>query len=257
MTALPEGQTATAAWQPSAYRLPSARGWKLAAWGLLWSLAAFAGAFLVGFFFGVVFTVTGIKTSLSATDLDAFYGLVGVLGSFAVLLWVSFNIGAERGSGEAMASDEAPRRPVRVVLAALILLLYSAFITFSVLSTVPEFLQKTVGASWWVITFGFFITVIGAPIAEEIFYRGWLWDGLRRSWGPLATAAATSVLWLLIHAPDGLARVTILLPGAIVLSYARHRGGSVWAPLIIHAANNAVAAGIAWLALWLGWLAWP
>ena len=33
--------------------------------------------------------------------------------------------------------------------------------------------------------------VIGAPVAEEVFFRGWLWAGLRQSWGVLGTSAAT------------------------------------------------------------------
>jgi membrane protease YdiL (CAAX protease family) len=67
----------------------------------------------------------------------------------------------------------------------------------------------------------------------------------------------TGILFLLVHLPDGAARMALLLPAVVVLSLARHFGGSVRATIIIHALNNATAFGTPWLALWLGWLAWP
>lgn len=80
-----------------------------------------------------------------------------------------------------------------------------------------------------------------APIAEELFFRGWLWTALRRSLGPILTAVATSLFWLSLHAPDGLIRPLLLLPMAIILAAARHFTGSVRGPIMVHIFNNAMA----------------
>lgn len=41
--------------------------------------------------------------------------------------------------------------------------------------------------------------VAGAPVAEEMFFRGWLWVGLRRRWGAWRTGGVTGLLFLLMH----------------------------------------------------------
>lgn len=38
-----------------------------------------------------------------------------------------------------------------------------------------------------------------AQASEELFFRGWLWTGLRKHWSFVPTAAATSAHWLAIH----------------------------------------------------------
>jgi len=83
-----------------------------------------------------------------------------------------------------------------------------------------------------------------APIGEELFFRGWLWTALRRSWGPAATLICTSLPWLLMHFADGTWRALVLVPAAILLGLARHYGGSVRASLILHLVNNGTAIGL-------------
>ncbi|MSP88099.1 MAG: CPBP family intramembrane metalloprotease [Alphaproteobacteria bacterium] len=71
------------------------------------------------------------------------------------------------------------------------------------------------------------------------------------------TAPVTSIMWLALHLPEGMARVILLLPLTIALPLARHFGGSVRASIIVHACSNAIAVAMPWLAVWLGWLARP
>lgn len=86
-----------------------------------------------------------------------------------------------------------------------------------------------------------------APIAEELFFRGWLWTGLRRHWAPVPTALATALPWVLLHATDGLLRPLFLLPAAVILSVARHKCGSVRASIFLHMTNNSFATLLATL----------
>jgi membrane protease YdiL (CAAX protease family) len=87
---------------------------------------------------------------------------------------------------------------------------------------------------WLSLTHGFF-SVLLAPLSEELFYRGWLWTGLRKHWGWLPTAALTSAAWLVGHSA---ATVGWLLPVAVILSVARHYGQSVRASIALHILYN-------------------
>jgi membrane protease YdiL (CAAX protease family) len=98
----------------------------------------------------------------------------------------------------------------------------------------------------------FLLIVPVAPIAEELFFRGWLWTALRRSWGVWPTAVCTAGMWLAVHALDAPARVLMLLPMAVLLSLARYYGNSVRASLAVHIVNNATASVIQLAALLFG-----
>jgi membrane protease YdiL (CAAX protease family) len=73
--------------------------------------------------------------------------------------------------------------------------------------------------------------IVLAPLAEELFFRGWLWTGLRKHLSPLSTAAITSVLWIGAHGNFSLG----LIMHSVVLSFARHSGNSVRASFALHA----------------------
>ncbi len=89
------------------------------------------------------------------------------------------------------------------------------------------------------------VVVVGAPVSEELFFRSWLWVGLRRWWSLRATAAATGLLWLLAHAGDGgWRRILLLVPTMILISTARAIGGSVRASMVVHVAGNATLAAV-------------
>jgi membrane protease YdiL (CAAX protease family) len=95
-----------------------------------------------------------------------------------------------------------------------------------------------------------FLLIVGilAPLAEEWFFRGWLWTGLRHHWDESLVAAATGCLWLAVHALEGLARPLFLIPLAIFLSVARRCCGSVRASFILHLLNNMIFLGLAFAA---------
>src|SRR5580698_8419676 len=80
-----------------------------------------------------------------------------------------------------------------------------------------------------------------SPLWEELFFRGWLWTGLRRHWRPLPVMVATALPWLLLHMADGLLRPLFLIPAAIMFSLARQYCGGVRASLTLHVLNNLIA----------------
>lgn len=88
------------------------------------------------------------------------------------------------------------------------------------------------------------VTVI-APIAEEVFFRGYFFGALRNWRGPWLAAVLTGVVFGGIHA--GSAPAVFLLPLAILgfmLCLVRWRTGSLLPCIALHALNNGLAFGV-------------
>ena len=146
----------------------------------------------------------------------------------------------------------APVRQRRLVtgLVGGTLLLVAAQVGLAVwLPEVHRFLSKAApslggpqtggGYAAWIVA----VLVIGAPVAEEVFFRGWLWVGLRRHWGAWRTGLATGLMFLSVHwIGSDWRRLVVLLPFVVLLSVAREIGGSVRASLAVHMANNGLGA---------------
>jgi membrane protease YdiL (CAAX protease family) len=84
--------------------------------------------------------------------------------------------------------------------------------------------------------------VVFAPLFEEIFIRGFLFIGLARSrLGPAGAVILTTLVWAALHFQYGLYEIAVIFVLGIILGVVRHRTGSLWGPVIIHAFNNLLA----------------
>jgi membrane protease YdiL (CAAX protease family) len=84
-----------------------------------------------------------------------------------------------------------------------------------------------------------------APMAEEFFFRGFLFGTLKRWKGPWVAALLTGLLFGLAH--TGSAASQFLVPLAFlgfVLCLVRWRTGSLYPCMALHSVNNALALGI-------------
>lgn len=90
------------------------------------------------------------------------------------------------------------------------------------------------------------VAVIAAPVTEELIFRGCLYGVVRSHWGRPAAIWGTSVLFALIHwhAP-ALPGLTLVGLG---LALVYERCGSLWAPIAMHSAFNAlnIIAALVW-----------
>ncbi len=227
------------------------------AWILGAMVAALAGAILMAFVAGFI-PVTLDRWGLPGSAIfpnpnPLAYALCGMVGFQLTLLAA----GLRHGRGA--LHNPAPLRPRLILGLAAILGCWA--ISVSVLSAaVPalrdlisgstsEVLREGSAAGLAILIPGIVLVAILAPVAEEMFFRGWLWDALqRRGHGALATSCITAGLWLALHALETPARVLFLIPAGIVLSYARHRAGGVRASIAVHIANNSLAAAMMALA---------
>jgi membrane protease YdiL (CAAX protease family) len=88
---------------------------------------------------------------------------------------------------------------------------------------------------------------IAAPLAEELFFRGFAQPALARTLGWTGAALVSGALFALLHLdPVGFLGLWEI---GVLLAVLRHASGSLWPAVVGHAVNNAVAAA----AFILGW----
>lgn len=165
--------------------------------------------------------------------------LVGVAFGYAVA-----NAGAG-GAAEALGLRRP--RPGWVKLTLLTFLAYIAFaIAFTALVAQPE--QTDIAEELGVdvsalaaVAAGALIVVV-APLAEEIFFRGFFFGGLRSAMPLVPAALISGALFGSIHLAGGnFAAAGLLSVLGVLLAWLYERTGSLWAPIALHAVNNALA----------------
>ena len=94
-----------------------------------------------------------------------------------------------------------------------------------------------------------FALIFMAPLFEEAYFRGFLFEGLRtsplRGWGAVIV---TSFLWMLVHIQyDWYGLLTIAILG-IIIGTARLKTGSIGVAFALHVLNNLMAmASLYWI----------
>jgi hypothetical protein len=87
--------------------------------------------------------------------------------------------------------------------------------------------------------------VIVAPLVEELFFRGFVFAGLRLRYGWPKAAAISSALFALLHLQP-LAILPIFLLG-FIFAFLYQRSRSLWPAILMHVLMNALALGSAYL----------
>lgn len=86
------------------------------------------------------------------------------------------------------------------------------------------------------------LIVVAAPLAEEIFFRGFMYTGLRRSMPIMFASLISALVWGALHLSGGNIGVAAQLAiFGIVLAALYERTGTLWAPIIAHTINNSIA----------------
>jgi membrane protease YdiL (CAAX protease family) len=85
----------------------------------------------------------------------------------------------------------------------------------------------------------FLTAVIVAPFVEEIFFRGFLFQGFRQRYGWVAALLLSSGIFAASHL-DPVSFIPTFALGA-VLGYVYHRSNSLWPSIILHFLNNGFA----------------
>jgi membrane protease YdiL (CAAX protease family) len=131
-----------------------------------------------------------------------------------------------------------------IVAAYGIILLYGSLLLFFGIKTqgqqVTELFAR-LDSPLWVFLAG----AIVAPFVEEIFFRGFLFQGFRQRYGWVKAMLLSSAIFGAAHL-DLVAMIPAFILGN-VLAYTYQRSNSVWPGIIIHFINNAFTLVVAYL----------
>jgi membrane protease YdiL (CAAX protease family) len=196
--------------------------------------------------------VEGGIVSAFDPELETLEGQLALQGMLELtLIGVAFAI-ARPGRGWAAATELGLRRvPWRAFgTAFLAFLAYLAFaaVYAPLIEPQQEDVARDLGygeTALGSVAIGVLIVLL-APLAEETFFRGFMFGGLRRR-APFAVAALVSgAVFGMVHytGPDSWGVVPQLTVLGIILAWLYERTGSLWPAMFVHFINNAIAFAV-------------
>lgn len=250
-------ELATAAPPVPAPKMP--RTWKFFGTSL-WTAAAFVAMALTemiaillafGFFGGGEFDEAEFR---AFAEHGAAVGGAALIGMPVVLLviWLATRI-ARRSFASYLALRWPSWREIGFALGATAALL-TALGTLAWLlgyPVSPDFALKSVRTArdsglLWLLLLGF---CIGAPVAEEFLFRGFLFRGWSVSFlRPVGAIVLSAVVFALIHQQYDWFYMACIAAVGLLFGYLRHRSGSTWLTVMTHASYNLMAVLVA---LWI------
>lgn len=168
-----------------------------------------------------------------------FVGMILGEGAFVLGAW-RFSVFKYRGGWRALGF-----RPFKVrqglILAAVVVLaglligfLYDMLVTSDESVTI-EFTQTGLGLAIIAI-----LAVVAAPVAEEIFFRGFIFTGIGNRYGYGWGVVISALIFSLAHFVQPGAFLPIFLLG-LLLAWLYIRTGSIWVCILTHSAYNSLA----------------
>lgn len=250
---------------PGAPDGPSGSGPRAAdepAWPLWTALAAIALGFGLGIVASIFLDVVARTQGSSLSHPTPAVSLIGDL--LFDLAFVAAAVYMVRLAGGLRAADFGFRRvPVPVAVATVVVAAIGYYVITAVYAAVfnlhgNEKLPSELGvgrSTAALVGAAIFVCVV-APVAEEFFFRGFIFGVLRR-WrvvlggrdiGTWLAAAVTGILFGLAHTGSANARYLVPLGFlGFVLCLVRWRTGSLYPCMALHSLNNCLALGIAQL----------
>jgi membrane protease YdiL (CAAX protease family) len=101
-----------------------------------------------------------------------------------------------------------------------------------------------IGEGILVTTIAIFLIAAVSPVCEELFFRGFVFAGLRSRWSLWPAALVSGLVFGLVHAPTGITTVIPLAGLGVALCWLYNRTGSLWPCVLVHVVNNALALAL-------------
>ncbi len=114
-----------------------------------------------------------------------------------------------------------------------------------VLTDLAELWPLMKGQNSWLLLL---VAVIGAPLSEELLFRGFLQSALAQSrlgfWG---AALITNTAWTALHAGYTLTGLLDVFIAGLLFSWVLWRSGSLWVPIVCHGLYNGMIFAVLWV----------
>lgn len=85
---------------------------------------------------------------------------------------------------------------------------------------------------------------VAAPIGEEVFFRGFLYNALKFRFNVPVAIIVSGLLFALVHISP--LALIVIFPMGMLLAYVYEKTQSLWVTILIHIVNNGVALILAW-----------
>ena len=228
-----------------------------AAWGTpagdqprTWGPARVAGG-IGALLLATVFEV-GVVSAFDP-DLDSLAARLVTQALLAgTLVGIAFAVAAGKGGGMASPQTLGLRRPlrspVRIAAAAYLCYIVVALVYSALVHPHQEDITRDLGfgrGAFGAIAAGVLI-VVAAPFSEEVFFRGFIFGGLRGRLSFPVAAVLSGLIFGLFHftGPGSIAVVPQLAFLGFALAWLYEKTGSIYPPMAVHAVNNALAFAI-------------
>jgi membrane protease YdiL (CAAX protease family) len=232
-------------------------------WSAWWALLIALGALMAGgITYALASTIRDAVTELPP-HLDGSFG-VALHGSPPVLTFVAtlaqdlaLIAGAVIVAASALKGRITPAafgfRPARLASSAgYVVAGYILFLIIAAVWTTLLGIQErenvaidlgTRDSAFGLVAAGFLVCVV-APLAEEMFFRGFLFGALRKRGLILALLVSGTAFGLAHVASSPIGFIVPLAALGVILALLYERTGSLWPSIALHALNNSIAFGI-------------
>lgn len=229
-------------------------------WGF-WATAGFSAVVMIVLFMVMAFIIVimaialalsqsnGAFTAESITDLlhSRLGLLVSVAGIIAYAAGTGLILAFVKARGRAGIAEYLGLKRINWKVALLVVLVTAACVALT--TWISGILQVEENDSMMVDIYNttvwpalfWILAVVLAPIFEESLFRGFLFEGFRKSsLGLIGTIILTSLVWMVFHIGYALYSLAAIFCFGLVLGIVRYKTGSLWSTMLMHACYNVV-----------------
>jgi membrane protease YdiL (CAAX protease family)/uncharacterized RDD family membrane protein YckC len=169
--------------------------------------------------------------------------LLSEIGFFAAAVWIAATAAPKVNQAVQAGLRRLGYRPFRPSAIGWVGVGFVAYFLFLVvyIAVIGKPHQKDIADDFGPVVFQILLISIVAPIAEETFFRGMLFGGLRVRMPKIPAALISGSVFGLLHAGTGVSAIPPLIAFGVVLALLYERTRSLGPPMLLHALNNSLA----------------
>lgn len=183
--------------------------------------------------------VTNLRTSGFALSLGVTGGMILCVSLIVLFAWFRKGMTVKRYLHLNPVDSKTLVRWLGVIL--LFAILWDSLALLLGRDVIPEFMFQVYETAY-IMPLLWFALIVAAPLFEELFFRGFLFEGIRYSRvGAGGALISTSLAWAVIHLQYDVYEIGAIFILGLVLGAARLKTQSVYTAVAMHACSNLLA----------------